>query len=258
MNDPGQEQQWKELTEPKQWSRLLYPNPVCFLCTSRIFSQIQPVRNVMVLSWLTATNNSGQVLFSLNQRRHTASVLKPSSYFVLCVPVEGMQDLVRQVGGTSGRWGRSKFPQDYNESSIHEDSGIPSPLTKHSKNQKPRFPRGILGLSTIPVGGNARSTSSATTNTAASSSVLSCEEDIFAIDGSVAHLVCRLDQLNADLLLTQCDDSHLLGVAQVVQAFVRSDYWNDQNNTFAPSRQLPRYLTFLGSQTFGAVQVIGG
>ena len=108
---------WIELTESKQFSRLLYTNPVCLLCcnsssndtgigsSSRgentavisgteafnsdaaIESPAPPKEqdqvkvsnshnNVMVLSWLTATNNTGQFMFSIHRRRHTASLLQ--------------------------------------------------------------------------------------------------------------------------------------------------------------------------------------
>ena len=62
--------EWIDLKEPKQFCRLLYTNPVCFLST---IATTEQQRNVMVLSWLTATNNEGRFMFSLNRRRHTAS-----------------------------------------------------------------------------------------------------------------------------------------------------------------------------------------
>jgi flavin reductase (DIM6/NTAB) family NADH-FMN oxidoreductase RutF len=79
---------WLELTLPKQFSRLLYTNPVCFLSTcSRDHGQ-----NVMVVSWLTAINNEGRLVMSLCRRRHTVSMLLSKEFietttFVLSVPV---------------------------------------------------------------------------------------------------------------------------------------------------------------------------
>jgi hypothetical protein len=147
---------WIELTEGKQFSRLLYTNPVCFLCatsgsascsvdnddgddddkrpSTTTLPATRPSRGyptakrsaanekVMVLSWLTATNNNGRFIFSLNRRRHSSSLLKSSlspssscsSEFTLSVPVQGMEELVRSVGSVSGQFG-SKFPADYKD-----------------------------------------------------------------------------------------------------------------------------------------------
>ena len=243
---------WLELREGKQWSRLLYPNPVCFLCTtttstcSSNYSTIgdEEVRyNVMVLSWLTATNNHGRVMFSMNRRRYTASRLSQRHFsFVLCVPVQGMEELVRQVGSASGRLG-SKFPRDVavsqptttKNTTTLEDSNNQKKKKTQAPNEKgaPRFPHGIPGLQRVSVVGNSGS-------------------DLFAIQGTVAHLVCRLDRwiLDDDMI----DQEHGLGLAQVTTAFVRPDYWNPQKNIFGPKHDnAPPYLTFLGSQTFGHV-----
>mmetsp|Transcript_14850 Transcript_14850/g.34321 ORF Transcript_14850/g.34321 Transcript_14850/m.34321 type:complete len:226 (+) Transcript_14850:2320-2997(+) len=109
--------QWIQLTEKKQFSRLLYTNPVCFLTTVDAETKTE---NVMVLSWLTATNNDGAFLFSLNRRRHTSTLLKEGGVFGLSVPVRGMEDLVRSVGRASGR-NESKFRRGTSGGS----SGIP-------------------------------------------------------------------------------------------------------------------------------------
>ena len=73
------------------------------------------IHNVMILSWLTATNNEGKFMFSLNKHRHTASVIR--NEFTLSVPVQGMEDLVLSAGGVSAKWGYSKFPNDHPASS---------------------------------------------------------------------------------------------------------------------------------------------
>jgi len=99
---------WVELSPGGHLSRLLYTNPVCFLGTTSAAQQ----KNVMVLSWLTATNNAGGFMFSICKRRYTASNLNENAFFTLSVPVRGMEELVRGVGSVSGRVG-SKFPQDH-------------------------------------------------------------------------------------------------------------------------------------------------
>ena len=100
---------WIRLRTGKEFSRMLYPNPVCFLSTWKVsasspatasssahhdnavvtavgsdntrsgeYSQLQHAGNAMVLSWLTPTNNSGRFMFSINKSRYSASLLAPS------------------------------------------------------------------------------------------------------------------------------------------------------------------------------------
>lgn len=208
---------WKKLTLGKELSRLLYPNPVCFLCTCAENSN-----NVMVLSWLTATNNQGRFLFSIHKRRHTASLLQTE--FVLSIPVHGMEPLLCQVGGVSGSWG-SKFPAEASNK-------------KAPPNQKKlRFPQGIPGLKALSLA-------------AIDASPLYENTTLFGIEGCVAFAVCQIHQILDDII----DEEHLLVVAEMKVAWVHPDYWS--RNRFLPlSDQLPSYLTFLGSQTFGQVVV---
>ncbi|KAL3811011.1 hypothetical protein ACHAXA_002288 [Cyclostephanos tholiformis] len=123
--------QWIRLTTGREFSRILYPNPVCFLSTSKRMGHPSPTsssslspsltrsnrptapvdtlpdssvrqlrtgegtcdigsgcpsyyvgegaaNNVMVLSWLTPTNNQGRFVFSINKSRYSASLLAPS------------------------------------------------------------------------------------------------------------------------------------------------------------------------------------
>lgn len=99
---------WVDVIDPRHRSRLLYPNPVCFLVTTDPPNDRDGRNsgcNVMVVSWLTAVNNNGQVLLSINKRRHTARCLACHPTFVLCVPVAGMEPRVLSVGKCSGRRG---------------------------------------------------------------------------------------------------------------------------------------------------------
>ena len=134
-------------------ARVLYTNPVCLLSTRRPLGPTTPPApgdgavagtaeschatcgtsakahetNVMTVTWLTATSNRGHFVMSLNERRHTAAMLRDAPNFgtwhwcalagcrhsrnanrhvclrtVLSVPVQGMEDLVTSVGGCSG------------------------------------------------------------------------------------------------------------------------------------------------------------
>lgn len=227
---------WVELTEGPQWSRLLYTNPVCFLGTC---APPRNDKNVMVLSWLTATNNDGGFVFSLCKRRHTASVLREGSFFTLSVPIRGMEELVRNVGSVSGRLG-SKFPSDVHhcKQQQHEDvqasiSGIQPPQSKRQKKKMLHQGFGVPGLESISIDETDQHAS-----------------QLFAIRGTVAHLVCRVHRILDGAL----DPDHFLVQARVYRARVLRDYWDGGKNLFRPmSLRTAPYLTFFGSQTFGYV-----
>jgi len=224
---------WLKLSERHQFSRLLYPNPVCFLGLEN---------NVMVLSWLTATNNNGHFMFSLCKRRHTASMLMQDSIFTLSVPVRGMEELVKHVGGVSGRLG-SKFSANHH-TQPEKPASVPCTSTSSTAEQQPPLSkrqkkkimlqgRGVPGLETVPLeigGGN--------------------QQHLFAIEGTVARMVCKVNQILNEII----DSDHLLVLAQVDLAEVHRDYWDETKDQFRPMRaETAPYLTFFGSQRFGYV-----
>ncbi|GKY91775.1 hypothetical protein MPSEU_000149200 [Mayamaea pseudoterrestris] len=279
---------WIELTEEKQFSRLLYPNPVCFLGTttppccqsSRAIppcvndeindqvvnsKDISQIRNVMVLSWLTPTNNHGRFVFSMNKHRHSASILydsfsafkqiqqqQPVTRFSLSVPVKKMEELVLAVGGVSGRWA-DKFPEQTHAAAASLDNLEATPVSFNSTDERiqtnskgrkqtrrkrklPRYPLGIPGLEAVAPGSNRP---------------LSDDHSNFAVRGTVAHLECNLlHMLSDDAAII--DKDHYLVSAQVTKAFVRRSHWNADKKLFQPQDDhAPPLLTFLGSQTFG-------
>jgi flavin reductase (DIM6/NTAB) family NADH-FMN oxidoreductase RutF len=85
-----------------QCSRVLYSNPVCFLCST---TATDSIRNVMTVSWLTATDNLGHFVCAVNRGRHSASNLEPMRLFVLCIATARQAALLRRVGSCSGRDG---------------------------------------------------------------------------------------------------------------------------------------------------------
>jgi flavin reductase (DIM6/NTAB) family NADH-FMN oxidoreductase RutF len=244
-SQPGgdDDSRWIHLQEGKEFSRLLYPNPVCFLAT-RNPDDGKP--NVMVISWLSATNNEGRLMMSLNNRRNTAQNLTENGQeFTLSVPVVGMEDLVIAVGSTSGRFG-SKFPESQQQQSnstnknINDVSNaeIPSNLSKRQKKKRQHelWAKGIPNLRPVPFGEHDDSMKETST-------------EIFCIQGTVAHLHCRIYSLTKDLV----DQDHTLILAEVIDAFCHADYWDSAKKVFRPKSGAPPYLTFLGSQTFGHV-----
>lgn len=229
------EQEWIQL-EPhgREFSRMLYTNPVCFLTTTDI-NNGKLFRNVMTVSWLSAVNNNGRFMMSINSKRHTASVLTNQSgaVFVLCVPVKGMEELVIQVGKTSGKWKSSKFPQDH--ISTVEESEVSLAI---DCNKRIKYRHGIEGLVATKIG---------------TSQVIEKDAEIpFAIQGTVAHLVCKVDNI-LDPESKFIDDQHYLIMADILEAYVAKEYWDTKRKVFRPSEMSSPYLTFFGSQLLGYV-----
>ena len=217
---------------------------------------------------------------SVNKRRHTAGILVPNDNsngdsdsdsnrgnrdddkdkveFVLCVPVAGMEDLVRNVGKMSGRWGDSKFPRDQIQSthSVHNDGSAAMPLGSNAPAAKPstrkrnakkkKFENGINGLVAVKIG----------TSEEASLS----DQELFGIHGTVAHLKCTTCGIVKEGT-PGVDEDHYLIFAEVTGAYVKRDYWNEDKKQFQPMKKQrggedffpPPYMTFFGSQSFGYV-----
>ena len=209
-------------------------------------------------------------MFSLNRRRHSSILLKSSlssssSEFTLSVPVQGMEELVRSVGGVSGQFG-SKFPADYKDVLVGSTASPSPPMSKRQRKKEPRFRTGIPGL--------VRDSMEDLDHHPASGSIHHGKDShannshCFAIQGTVAQMVCRvyrvmssspdpnepLSSVQTDGTDSIIDDEHDLFLAEVVRARVRPAYFDVTKNLFRPATaDTPPYLTFFGSQTFGYV-----
>jgi flavin reductase (DIM6/NTAB) family NADH-FMN oxidoreductase RutF len=64
-----------------------------------------PLRNVQTISWLTALDNHGNIMLSINKTRFTGQLIQISRKFTLSVAVQGQEETLRQVGKCSGREG---------------------------------------------------------------------------------------------------------------------------------------------------------
>jgi hypothetical protein len=208
----------------------------------------------MVVSWLSATNNKGKFMMSINKRRCTNTTLTTRDDkgeirgvdFVLSVPVAGMEELVLNVGKVSGRWGCSKFPQDHTNASDNLNQNV-----SHTRQlKKKKFIKGVEGLKTTELGISQEEPQN---------------EDVpFAIQGTVAHLKCTSYAVptgaNGNDLI---DEDHDLILAQVHDAHVNANYWDEEKQLFCPQVSYPGapphppYFTFFGSQTFGYVKSSG-
>ena len=265
-----------------------------------------PKHNVMVISWLTpvtsGNNNStedGLILLSMNRRRHTASVLLAeitkgnAASFGLSIPTSSSmarkedtassfttEDLLANVGKTSGRWGRSKFPGDYADRNYGDASLVATPTSdckdnnvadiknKTRPNKKSRqarkreqFARGVPHLKRTMLGSDSSSADSS-----------NCEEkdrensndtndnNGFAVDGTIAHLQCQVMHLEEKPVI---DDDHYYIVAKITKAFVKSSHWDVDRRVFCyntsktDSTEDPQsrhhFLSFFGSRRFGYV-----
>ncbi|KAF4037799.1 Flavin reductase like domain [Phytophthora infestans] len=207
-------------------SRLLYPNPVCLLS---VLSSDGNDRSLMTITWITAINNQGGFICSMNATRYTANFMNQSgAVFVLNVPVRGMEELVLAIGSSSGSDG-DKFEQlnipicapggeDFQNvaKDTHETEA-------HQKKQK--LSRKELARQEIA--------------SAAAQSV--------ALRDCVAHLLCRVDTVTED-------DGHLLLRCTQLAGWSRRAYWDGRNFLPQEGTNVEPYLTFLGSKMFGYVQ----
>ena len=197
---------WVRLDNGKQFSRLLYTNPLCLLQASTKLSVADPKDDhmkgmvVVVLSRLTTTNNTGSFMFCLSPSEaqkllvidnHSSNNNKIS--FTLSVPVHGMEDLLQALVADNAHL----------DDDILEDTVVG---TKDNYN------------------GNVWK----------------------GIKGCVAHLRCRVCS-------SQPHEHCTIVFAQVSEALVDSDYWDDAKNRFVAKAGCTPYLKRLGKDMFGYV-----
>lgn len=203
------------LTEPKLRSRVLYPNPVCLLTT---WGEVDKTwrKNAMTVSWLTCLNNDGDVLLSINARRHSVAAILSGRAFGLSVPTSDHAALVLKVGACSG----------YKVDKLASIQDLAAVETTEAKAGKGGF--------------------AALMSDSDDEGVLSKPPDApWFVEGCVARLSCVVSRR-----LTEGEDHHVV-VAKIREAQVREDYWDGK--TFCAPHGKAAFLTFLGSQTFGHV-----
>lgn len=186
-----------------------------------------PKRNVMTISWLTPTCNHGTIICSMNVKRFSASIIRNTGYFVLNVPVQGMEDLVRKIGGTTGQDG-DKFESietcepGWGLSRTDSESNGKAWAGRKKRRKKQNYPQANSSFGHV------------------------------AIAKCVAHMVCKVIHIQ-DYDPPRGVKGHILIQAQIEDAYVRKGYWSGVN--FIPQDPaLPPYLTFLGSQNFAYVR----
>jgi flavin reductase (DIM6/NTAB) family NADH-FMN oxidoreductase RutF len=267
------QQDFVELESGRDFSRLLYANPVCFLVTHRVEGG---GHNAMVLSWLSPVNNEGTVMLSMNKRRYSAACLAARGDFVLSVPVGGMEALVLAVGKSSGRRGdkfaqlspaltkmplggaaavaaaaaaalkaaavpvKNRFSALLSASSSDDGSGVgdsdgggDGSNDGGDGSDDGRDSRG---------GGEAAAGRMENKICGGVAAALPLLRPLVAVGGTVAWLQCRV------LRISDADADHALVIAQVDAAAVDRRYWDGK--CFRAPPGAPPALAFLGSQTF--------
>merc|ERR1740117_657139 len=229
------------ITDEHKLSRLLYPNPVCMLTTNPDDTNEHP--NAMVLSWLSPANNKGLFIFSLNKRRHTVTRLAVGATFGLSVPTEAMAPSVLKIGSSSGHAQNNKLEKLDCEVCLSgwistDRSKVVDEIVAASDYSNP-----FAALEESEEDSEEEEESKATKQ-----NIVIPAGQAIAIADAVAHMVCSV----VGMQQMEGDDDHWLMTAKITDAYVKSSYWNGK--TFcAVDKSLPAFLTFLGSQTFGAV-----
>mmetsp|Transcript_5586 Transcript_5586/g.8513 ORF Transcript_5586/g.8513 Transcript_5586/m.8513 type:complete len:257 (-) Transcript_5586:29-799(-) len=198
-------------------SRLLYPNPVCFLSTMGSTGRC----NVMTISWLTAANNHGGMVFVIHKSRFSAKNLLDKGDFILSVAHAGQKDLLLEVGKVSGK-------------SVDKCASITDlNLQTGSKDDAPA---------------NVFSALDDSDEEESSNEVDVAPSELCPVDGTVAHMRCTVKSHSE-----AADPGHWMVVAQIDEAYVHPQYWDGK--CFSPvSNELPPLLSFVGSQRFAFVR----
>ncbi|CAB9505555.1 Flavin reductase like domain [Seminavis robusta] len=235
---------WIQLEDSSDQLNLFSACPVCFLSViGPSSSSTGPKCNVMVISWLIAAGGDCLVM-SMNKRRHTSTMLNSGSPVCLSIIGSHNEELALNVGSVSGRWGKSKFPQDYsndkdqqtktrdsNNDKTYASRGDQARMSKRAKKRQ-RFEMGIPGLRREKQGKEGK------------------EAETFAIEGTLAHIHCQVVSKEESII----DDEHYFVRVAMLRAFVRTAHWDPDTKIFAPkSLEHSSTSSFLGSQSFGYV-----
>ena len=226
-------------------SRLLYCNPVCLLTTVYIPAESndlshdndrsiltnnpdatkQPLRNIMTCSWLTPLDNASHFILSLKSTRYTVTdMLARTDYFVLNIPVTGMEDLVLKVGAVSGRDG-DKIKELGVDICLPGGNEIPAIWPWCNNSDKKRGKPNAKNI--LP--------------------------PLIAVKSCAAHLICKVESR-----IQKHNHDVLFGVIE--QAYVLPQFWNGKQ--FGPLNHQATdcvndkqdsnatFLSFMGSQRF--------
>lgn len=216
---------------PHLLSRLLYANPVCVLISHNSSAQGgHAPHNAMVISWLTAVDNDGTFIMSVNRKRHTLVNLLERKVFSLSPAVEGLESLLVTLGSSSGRENPDKLcssgaqlsttliesPRSKKRSRVAELESAPPPCVAASP---ARIACRVRCEMTRPIEASGKEPYMDASSAASSEGV----------------------------------HGHALLLCEIVAGFVDERYWDGK--LFAPrQRGAPRLLSFQGSKVFAALE----
>mmetsp|Transcript_16485 Transcript_16485/g.26446 ORF Transcript_16485/g.26446 Transcript_16485/m.26446 type:complete len:433 (+) Transcript_16485:3-1301(+) len=197
-------------------------------------------RNVMVLSWLTPTNNEGAFICALHKRRFSADCLAARGHFALNIPVQGMEALVLKVGDVTGKIS-DKFK-------LIDGLKFVELGTFTEKTDKKRRQSGEANAKKAKSSAAANSFAALEEESAGALQERALAGDEAGISGCVAQLECRV------VKMTDADDGkHHLVSAQIMRAWVHPNYWNEKH--FIPNNaKLPALMSFIGASRFAYIK----
>lgn len=272
--------------EDTSFSRLLYPNPVCFLTTINHKNADGSVGglNAMTLSWMTPVNNYGGFAFAIHKTRFSAANLLASGKFTLSVPTAQSRDLVLAVGRVSGMVVKKFDGSIPNlKAGAFGCLGLTGAVVSSRRESKNGFDALLDSDDENDQEVVADPTILTVSNTDVVASTSSRVHHAFPppIDGTVAHMNCTvLSHTDA------ADAGTYLVIAKINRAAVHAEYWSHKGKCFvtaggekdigspgvsllgedssstqieetlrlkSSSNCLPPILSFLGSQRFGHI-----
>eukprot|EP01134_Creolimax_fragrantissima_P000781 CFRG0781T1 len=274
---------------PHELSRFLYSNPVVILTSYR---KDTDKLNAMVLSWLTPINNQAEFVMSISNKRFTSKQLEHTDYFVLNVPVEGMESIVLQIGGCSGRDVEDKLltlgvkvcrPGWGDLDGLRGDGKVvvsartqtpPSASVQHlcEESDKSKEVEGTVTSNVLHIN-NSQPTLCMATHDQSSQCLRGTDnknmwtsEVLNKKDRKAKKRKERDEAAGATISVSQCvahlvclkrrqlsaDDQHTLFICEIIKAFVRPAYWQN-GKQFVTDGISPPHLCFLGSRRFANV-----
>lgn len=183
-----------------------------------------------MISWLTAVDNAGTFIMSVNRKRHTLINLLERRVFSLSPAVEGLESLLIALGSSSGR-------EDPGKLSSSGARLVPTLIESPRLKKRSR----VAALETAPP-----------PCIAASPARIACR---VKCEMSCPIQAAGKESSDASSAASSAEGvhGHAILLCEIVVGFVDERYWDGK--LFAPrQRGLPRLLCFQGSRVFAAME----
>lgn len=257
--------------DEESFSRLLYPNPVCFLTTlnpeengrgqevnagehllwncmprlddyflsSHVIRNLITGLNVMTLSWLTPVNNYGGFAFAIHKTRYSSVNLMAGKKFTLSVPTAHSRELVLAVGRVSGKVAK-KFDGSIPNLKAGDFGQLGMASTKGGQSSSGRRVNAFDALMDSDIEDDEVEENLNSTPTKKDSNALTANSSVAhhsfpsPIDGTVAHMHCTMLSFS-----DAADAGTYLVIAKINKASVHKDYWSHNGKCFVTARAHP-------------------